>query len=169
MIYVYMRLFTLIMLTCLITACTSVAPTPSPEEPVAARCRTLTSEEEERAVAAPEMVLAAVDRSRRDDQRCGPPPDHDRICRALFVMSTLDPALVLDDDQHLERVAEAVAWAAEDGAASTTDTEVRQAFELLGRTALDLVDETDDSRRADLIIGRVSAIEPLEAAWATCE
>lgn len=164
-----MRLFTVVLITWVTTACTSAsAPTP-PEEPVVARCRTLTSKEEERAVDAQEMVLAAVDRSRRDDRRCGPPPDPDRICRALFVMSTLDPALVLDDERRLQRVAEAVAWAAQDGATATTDTEVTRAFELLGTTALALVVETDDSRRADLIIGRVGAVEPLEAAWTSCE
>lgn len=164
-----MRVFTVLLITCVTNACASASPPASPDEPAVARCRTLTSEEEDRAVDAQEMVLAALDRSRRNDRRCGPPPDHDRVCRALFVMSTLDPALVLDDARQVKRVADAVAWAAQDGAAATTDAGVERAFELLGTTALALVDETDDSRRADLIIGRVDAVEPLEAAWTTCQ
>ena len=108
-----MRLFTLFFL--MATACESVAaPTSvfeSSHSTVAGPCR-----EAEPAPAGEgvELLLEGVARAQSNNLRCGPPTEEIRVCRALFVLATLDPTHFLDDPPQFRRANDAQQWALKD-------------------------------------------------------
>ena len=116
------------------------------------------------------MVLLAVDRTRENDLRCGPPPAEVRVCRALFVLSVIDPVNSLNKPEELTAAHAAVSWVLRDATAVAQDAMLAAALIQLDGLNHDLVAAAGDDARAQILQRRVdpAIIEPIEAAWARC-
>jgi len=167
-----MRLFTFIVL--IATGCQSLPVTPDPGlgkdqlPAVTIDCRRAEPEPTGQGV---QLILGGIARAQTNDLRCGPPSDSIRICRALFVISTLDPAQHLDDPLQFQRTRDATQWALGDALLvsppelSPALHAVREATEVLGRA-------DRDDERIEALVARAepSVTEPLDAHWvAQCQ
>jgi hypothetical protein len=162
-----MRLYTLIVVVLGIgsAACTQTesrsATTPVDPEV----CRT--AGEENAAVAdSIELVLAGVSRAQANDRRCGPPEDRTRICRALFLVSTLDPAFHLEDEVLRQATGDALLWALDD-ARRVAPTHLGNALTELREATLTIKSSTDDSALRTAIARRAKPLttESIDEHW----
>lgn len=173
-----MRLFTLV---CIVLAsCTFPERASGIDEPFtnsavspsnpAEVCREGASSLETNSGSASEMVLVAVARTRVNDLRCGPPPAKIRVCRALLVLSVIDPATNLNNQAALARAHDALSWVLRDAASVAEDPSLVAALLQLDDLNHDLVAVTDDRGRAHIVQQRArpAILDPLDAAWNKC-
>lgn len=101
-----------------------------------------------------------------NDLRCGPPTDHVRICRALFLVATIDPAHHLNDRENLDRVTDAMTWALGD-ALVVAPPEVAASIEKLLAASATIAMATDDADIAQALSERTtsSVLGPVDAYW----
>lgn len=167
-----MRLFTIICV--LLASCTSTGEAATVVEPLATLvpvCRDGPSSLEAATDSAPEMVLLAVGRAKANDLRCGPPSRRIRTCRALFVLSVVDPANSLNKPEVLASAHEAVSWVLQDAASVADDSTLAAALLQLDELNDHLVAAADDDTRAQILQQRANpaVLDPIEAAWTRCE
>lgn len=173
-----MRLFTFV---CVLLASCSFGgersgvdiPVANSTEPLANPvevCREAASSLESDSGSASEMVLVAVARTRANDLRCGPPPAEVRVCRALFVLSVIDPANNLNKIEDLARVDDALSWMLRDAASVAEEATLAAALLQLDDLNHDLLAAADDRVRAQIVQQRAkpAILEPLDAAWSNC-
>ena len=115
--YYYMRLFTFGMAALWACACQTAMPQSMQQQvqDTEQNCRQAAPIQRDSEI---ELLLDGVARAQMNDLRCGPPADNVRICRALFLISVVDPAHYLENPAMLNRVADAQVWALSDATAS---------------------------------------------------
>ncbi|MFW2381270.1 MAG: hypothetical protein ACN4GZ_05880 [Acidimicrobiales bacterium] len=133
-----------------VSACTQTPFQPASHDPVA--CRDATGDWSG-AVDSTELVLAGVSRARANDVRCGDPNDHVRICRALFLLATLDPALHLDHPPRRQEVGDALSWALQDAESVATPPLV-DALRILHSATRTLTTSTNERHLSDALAMR---------------
>ena len=165
-----MRFFTLYTVAIVIlgaTACTSVDNEASATVVIPSDCRGQSVSIAPDAAANPTSeVLAALTRAQQLDARCGPPDDRIRICRAMFVVATLDPALHLEDPPLRQQLGGALAWAIGDARSVAPDDLVVSLDALLKATGV-LTRATDDRSLLDALYNRAqpATTDPLDDYW----
>ena len=166
-----MRLFPVVCF--FLTSCTVPEQTPAtgatPTSSVQL-CREGASPLEAASGSASEMVLLAVVRTQANDLRCGPPPPEVRVCRALFVLSVIDPVNSLNEPEELARAQDAVSWVLRDAASVAEDAALTAALLWLDDLNHDLITAADDDARAEMVQQRANRaiLDPIEAAWTRC-
>ncbi len=163
-----MRLFTLSLAVVLgigLSGCTQIDSQSAPTSIDHKVCRTGGDEDPAEADTT-ELVLAGVSRAQANDRRCGPPEDRTRICRALFLLSTLDPVLYLEDDVLKQATADALLWALDD-ARRVAPPELRDALAELRDATRTIKTSTDDSVLRAEIIRRAQPVitEAIDEHW----
>ena len=113
-----------------------------------------------------ELVLEGVARAQTNDLRCGPPNEAVRICRALFLVATLDPAQHLDDPPQFQRANDALEWALNDSM-SIAPPDLAPALQALLAATERLKAATGDNDRAEALFARSdpAVTQPLDAHW----
>ncbi|NNE94460.1 MAG: hypothetical protein HKN24_00345 [Acidimicrobiales bacterium] len=114
------------------------------------------------------LVLDAVARAQETDDRCGPPDDNIRICRALFVVATLDPALHLDDPSLRQQTGNALNWAIGD-ARSASPPDLVGVLDTLEQTTKVLATAADEQSVVNAVAQRADrdVTEVLDDHWLT--
>ncbi len=116
------------------------------------------------------MVLLALARTQANDLRCGPPPPEVRVCRALFVLSVIDPVNSLNEPEELARAQAAVSWVLRDAASVAEDATLAAALLQLDDLNHDLAAAAGDNANAQIVQQRAhrAILDPIEAAWTHC-
>ncbi|MGI9610081.1 MAG: hypothetical protein ACR2NL_07280 [Acidimicrobiia bacterium] len=154
-------------MTASISACTNEADRTESSSADSAPCRAPTSDELG-ATDTTELVLVGVSRAQANDLRCGPPNDQVRICRALFLLATLDPALHLDQEPLRQRVGDALLWALRDAEAVASPPLV-DALGILQAATRTLTTSTDEPTLSDALALRVQpeVTHTIDDYWST--
>ncbi len=157
----------------LLTSCAAVEqpPVATATPPTSLEfCREGASPLEAAGAAAPEMVLLALARTQTNDLRCGPPPQTVRVCRALFVLSVVDPVHSLDEPEDMAHLRDALSWVLQDAASVADDSTLAAALLRFDELNNNLVTAADDTTRAQVLQQRAdpAILDPIEAAWTRC-
>ncbi|MBT8239649.1 MAG: hypothetical protein KJN63_00305 [Acidimicrobiia bacterium] len=118
--------------------------------------------------ASTELVLAGASHAQENDRRCGPPEDRTRICRALFLVATIDPALHLDDQMLRQRIGDVLSWAITD-AVLVAPLGLIDPLETLARATHTLATSADEQSLVDAIALRAqpTVTTPIDEHWRT--
>ena len=161
-----MRLFTVMLL--IVTACgsTAIPATPAIENNhslVAGACR---DAEPAPAGLGVDLVLEGVARAQTNDLRCGPPKEEIRVCRALFVLATLDPTHYLEDPPQFRRVNDAQQWALDD-ALMVAPPELAPALQAILTAIGEFDTATNDIDRTKALVARAdpAVTDSLDSYW----
>lgn len=113
-----------------------------------------------------ELVLAGVRRAQANDLRCGTPDNRTRICRALFLVATLDPALHLHNQSLRQQVGDALSWALGD-ATTVAPPHLADAFETLRTTNRTLTTAGDERSVLDALVLRSQPVvtDTIDQHW----
>ncbi len=168
---VYMRLFTsefgvgLVFFVLIFGACTPSVSSNPPAHEASHPCRN-TAGLVATGSETTELVLAGVRRAQANDLRCGTPDNRTRICRALFLVATLDPALHLYNQSLRQQVGDALSWALGD-ATAVAPPHLADAFETLTTTNRTLTTAGDERSILDALVLRSQPVvtDTIDQHW----